>query len=126
VVFDPVMEASSGAVLMDDSAIAMLVRVLLTLAALITPNLDEAALLATSLLQSESDMEAAATELLAMGAQAVLLKGGHLQGEVVSDLLALGQDLPQAVQSARVYVRDALAAGTQVPKGKGSGQLSLV
>lgn len=159
VVFDPVMVATSGAVLIDDSAVAVLVRELFPRAVLITPNLDEAALLVRRALHSESDMEAAASELLAMGAQAVLVKGGHLQGEVVSDLLAfrggekvwmrdsrihtpnthgtgctlssaiashlaLGQDLLQAVQSARTYIRGALQHGAQVRTGKGGGPLN--
>ncbi len=159
VVFDPVMVATSGAVLIDSSAVDVLVRELFPRAALITPNLDEAALLVKRALHTEGDMQAAATELLAMGAQAVLLKGGHLQGEVVSDLLALrsgesiwmrgarihtanthgtgctlssaiasylalGQDLQQAVQSARVYIRGALQAGSQVRTGKGGGPLN--
>jgi hydroxymethylpyrimidine/phosphomethylpyrimidine kinase len=87
VVLDPVMVATSGAVLIDDPAIAVLVRELFGRASLVTPNLDEAALLVGRTLDSEAAMEAAARELLAMGAPAVLLKGGHLAGDVVSDLL---------------------------------------
>ena len=87
VVLDPVMVATSGAVLIDNPAIAVLVRELFWRAAVITPNLDEASLLVGRPLGSEQAMEAAAQELLAKGAQAVLLKGGHLAGEVVSDLL---------------------------------------
>lgn len=87
VVLDPVMVATSGAVLIENPAIAALVRELFPRADLVTPNLDEAALLVGRPLNDERDMEAAAHELLAMGARAVLLKGGHLRGEVVSDLL---------------------------------------
>ena len=87
VVLDPVMVATSGAVLIDNPAIAVLVRELFWRAVMITPNLDEASLLVGRPLGSEQAMEAAAQELLAKGAQAVLLKGGHLAGEVVSDLL---------------------------------------
>ncbi|MGA8785757.1 MAG: bifunctional hydroxymethylpyrimidine kinase/phosphomethylpyrimidine kinase [Polaromonas sp.] len=87
VVLDPVMVATSGAVLIDNPAIAVLVHELFWRAAVVTPNLDEASLLVGRPLDSEKAMEAAAQELLAMGARAVLLKGGHLAGEVVSDLL---------------------------------------
>lgn len=87
VVLDPVMVATSGAVLIDNPAIAALVKELFGRSALVTPNLDEAALLVGRTLDSELAMEAAARELLAMGAQAVLLKGGHLPGDQVSDLL---------------------------------------
>ena len=87
VVLDPVMMSTSGAVLIDDEAIAVLVAELFPRAVVITPNLDEAALLVGNPLSSEASMEAAARRLLAMGAQAVLLKGGHLAGDIVSDLL---------------------------------------
>ena len=87
VVFDPVMVATSGAVLINEEAKAVLVEKLFPRATVITPNLDEAALLIGSAIASEADMEAAAQTLLERGAKAVLLKGGHLQGETVSDLL---------------------------------------
>ncbi|MGH8805350.1 MAG: bifunctional hydroxymethylpyrimidine kinase/phosphomethylpyrimidine kinase, partial [Polaromonas sp.] len=87
VVLDPVMVATSGAMLIDNPAIAVLVRELFGRATVVTPNLDEASLLVGRPLDSERAMEAAAQELLAMGAPAVLLKGGHLAGEVVRDLL---------------------------------------
>jgi hydroxymethylpyrimidine/phosphomethylpyrimidine kinase len=86
VVFDPVMVATSGAVLIDNTAVDVLVRELFPRVAVITPNLDEAALLVGRVLTSEHDMETAATEMLSMGAHAVLLKGGHLAGDTVSDL----------------------------------------
>ena len=87
VVLDPVMVATSGAVLIDNPAITTLVRELFKRAIVVTPNLDEASLLVGRPLASEQAMEAAAQELLGMGAAAVLLKGGHLAGELVSDLL---------------------------------------
>ena len=89
VVLDPVMVATSGAVLIENPAIAALVRELFWRAVVITPNLDEASLLVGRTLDSEKAMHAAAQELLAMGAPAVLLKGGHLVGDVVSDLLVM-------------------------------------
>jgi hydroxymethylpyrimidine/phosphomethylpyrimidine kinase len=87
IVLDPVMVATSGAVLIDNPAIEVLVRELFPLAVLVTPNLDEAALLVGRPLKNAEDMEAAAHELLARGAHAVLLKGGHLPGDTVMDLL---------------------------------------
>ena len=64
-----------------------LVRELFPRATLVTPNLDEAALLVGRPLDSVEDMEQAALTLLEQGARAVLLKGGHLPGETVIDLL---------------------------------------
>jgi hydroxymethylpyrimidine/phosphomethylpyrimidine kinase len=86
IVLDPVMVATSGAVLISQDAVAELVTRLFSQADLITPNLDEAALLVGRTLHNESDIEAAAQQLLDKGAQAVLIKGGHLLGETVSDL----------------------------------------
>lgn len=92
VVLDPVMVATSGAVLIDNLANAALVKELFGRAVLVTPNLDEAALLVGRPLTSEADMEVAARELLAKGARAVLLKGGHLAGDLVCDLLLMQGD----------------------------------
>ena len=89
VVVDPVMVATSGAVLIESPAIAVLVRKLFCRAVVVTPNLDEASLLVGRIVDSEAAMELAAREMQAMGAQTVLLKGGHLTGGVVSDLLIM-------------------------------------
>lgn len=87
VVFDPVMVATSGAVLIDQSAIDVLVQELFPRVTVITPNLDEAALLVGRPLHSVEDMKQAAQDLLRKGARTVLLKGGHLPGDTVIDLL---------------------------------------
>jgi hydroxymethylpyrimidine/phosphomethylpyrimidine kinase len=86
VVLDPVMIATSGAVLIENDAVQALVKQLFPRAALITPNLDEAGFLVGRTLHTEADMQTAARELLTQGAQAVLLKGGHLAGDQVCDL----------------------------------------
>ncbi|MES1977354.1 MAG: bifunctional hydroxymethylpyrimidine kinase/phosphomethylpyrimidine kinase [Pseudomonadota bacterium] len=103
VVLDPVMVATSGAVLIDNPAIAALVKELFGRAVVVTPNLDEASLLVGRKLTNEDDMEAAAHELLAKGANAVLLKGGHLAGEVVSDLLMGKDGVPHWMRAARIH-----------------------
>ncbi|HYF18131.1 MAG TPA: bifunctional hydroxymethylpyrimidine kinase/phosphomethylpyrimidine kinase [Ramlibacter sp.] len=102
VVLDPVMVATSGAVLIDPGAVASLVRELFPRALLVTPNLDEAAMLVDRPLRTEADMEAAARQLLAMGARAVLLKGGHLPGDVVADLLLQPGGAAQWMRDARL------------------------
>jgi hydroxymethylpyrimidine/phosphomethylpyrimidine kinase len=86
VVLDPVMVTTSGAVLIEHAAMQALVRVLFPRVAVITPNLDEAALLVGRALRSEADMQTAVDDLLRLGAPAVLLKGGHLAGDDVADL----------------------------------------
>ena len=102
VVLDPVMIATSGAKLIDDAAIEVLVRELFALAAVVTPNLDEAALLVGHPLQGEADMEAAARQLLERGASAVLVKGGHLAGDTVSDLLVARGAQPHWMRAPRI------------------------
>ena len=102
VVLDPVMIATSGAKLIDDAAIAVLVRELFPLAAVVTPNLDEAALLVGQPLRNEADMEAAARQLIERGAHAVLVKGGHLAGETVSDLLLQRGAAPMWLRAERI------------------------
>ena len=102
VVLDPVMVATSGAALIDPSAIAALVRLMFPLALLVTPNLDEAALLVDRPLHTEADMADAARQLLAMGARAVLLKGGHLAGNTVADLLLQAGAPPLWLRAPRI------------------------
>jgi len=102
VVLDPVMVATSGAALIDPQAVATLVRELFPRALLVTPNLDEAALLVERPLRTEADLEAAGRQLLGMGARAVLLKGGHLAGDTVSDLLLARDAAPQWFRAPRI------------------------
>jgi hydroxymethylpyrimidine/phosphomethylpyrimidine kinase len=79
-VVDPVMVSSSGYKLIEESAIDALMRELFPLARVVTPNIPEAERITGLSITSESDMRAAAARIRAMGAQAVLLKGGHLSG----------------------------------------------
>ena len=111
IVLDPVMVATSGAVLIDNPAIAILVRELFPRALLVTPNLDEASLLVGRTLHDECDMQAAAQELLAMGAQAVLLKGGHLAGELVCDLLLVKGNAPHWMRAPRIKTANTHGTG---------------
>lgn len=88
VVFDPVMVAASGDPLVADEAVAVLIDVLVPKADLITPNLHEAArMLDGSIAQDEAEMSHQAERLKALGATAVLLKGGHGGGAESVDLL---------------------------------------
>jgi hydroxymethylpyrimidine/phosphomethylpyrimidine kinase len=87
VVLDPVMVATSGAVLLPDNAIAALRARLIPRAAIITPNLPEAARLTGLPLRDAADYAAAGRALLAIGAAAALIKGGHGEGELLTDTL---------------------------------------
>lgn len=86
-VVDPVMIAKGGHRLLLSEAEAALRDTLLPMAALLTPNLPEAEVLVGFPVRAEADMRRAAERLAALGAQAVLMKGGHLEGERIVDLL---------------------------------------
>ena len=88
-VLDPVMVASSGDRLLEDDAIAAMRDRLVPAAALITPNLDEAELLTSAAVRDPDSMVAAGNRLLEMGARAALIKGGHLAGPDVIDVLVV-------------------------------------
>ena len=111
VVLDPVMVATSGAVLIKNPAITVLVRELFPRALLVTPNLDEASLLVGRPLHNESDMEVAAQDMLAMGAHAVLLKGGHLSGDLVCDLLLTKNGVAHWMRAPRIHTGNTHGTG---------------
>lgn len=111
VVLDPVMVSATGARLIEADAEQVLVAELFPRAALITPNLDEAALLLGQPVQRAADMPGAAQALLQLGAQAVLLKGGHLPGSEVIDLLLERGHEPQVMRAQRVDTRNLHGAG---------------
>jgi hydroxymethylpyrimidine/phosphomethylpyrimidine kinase len=84
---DPVMVAKGGHPLLLPEAVATLKARLIPAAALVTPNLPEAELLTGQAIAGEADMERAGRSILALGAAAVLMKGGHMAGEILVDLL---------------------------------------
>ena len=87
-VFDPVMVATSGDLLLQEDAIEALTKTLLPLAQIITPNLHEAAaLLGGAMARSEEEMREQGEALLRLGARAVLMKGGHGDSAESVDLL---------------------------------------
>lgn len=93
-IIDPVMIASSGDALVKEDMIAALQQKLFPLAALVTPNLQEAAVLAGFPVQDVDDMKRAAAKILSLGCKAVLVKGGHLKSELLYDVYldAAGQE----------------------------------
>lgn len=92
VVLDPVMVATSGAALIADEAVEVLVRELFPLATLVTPNMQEGArLTGLPVAASDAQMVEQARAILALGANAVLLKGGHATGPLSRDLLLDGE-----------------------------------
>lgn len=121
VVLDPVMVATSGAVLIDNPAIQVLVRELFPRALLVTPNLDEAAFLVGRPLNNVDDMETAARELLAQGARVVLLKGGHLPGDTVKDLLLTASGDKHWMHAPRIQSANTHGTGCTLASAIASG-----
>lgn len=85
-VFDPVMVASSGHRLIEDETISTIIDKLFPLSVLITPNMDEAAILAEREVKTLDDMYLAAEKILKLGCRCLLLKGGHLDGSKITSL----------------------------------------
>ncbi len=111
VVLDPVMVATSGDTLVGQETVQVLVRELFPRATVVTPNLDEAALLLKRNINRVEELDAAAQDLLALGANAALLKGGHLAGSEVVDVLALPGQPHTRLQSARIASRNVHGTG---------------
>lgn len=87
VVLDPVMVAKGGDRLLEEKAVAVMLSELVPLVDVLTPNLPEAEVLLNRPIEGDLEMDRAAQQLAKLGARAVLLKGGHLKGEVCRDLL---------------------------------------
>ncbi len=111
VVLDPVMVATSGDRLMAAETVQVLVRELFPRATVVTPNLDEAALLLGRAIDGIDALDEAASELLALGTRAVLLKGGHLPGDDVLDVLAQADGARLRLPTTRI----------STPNGHGTG-----
>ncbi len=119
-VLDPVMVAKGGADLLAKNAVASLIARLLPKATLLTPNLDEAAALAGMAVRTLPDMHEAAAVLLGLGARAVLLKGGHLPGEEVTDLLITAAGI-EAFSAPRIPGRHTHGTGCTLASAVAAG-----
>jgi len=131
IVLDPVIRSSSGAELLEASGIKALAKKLLPLAAVVTPNIDEAALLTGLPVGNLEQMREAASRLHAMAAAAVVVTGGHLEEAI--DLLSIadGNGSRQEVfQAARQQSKSthgtgcafATAIACNLAKGRGLGE----
>jgi hydroxymethylpyrimidine/phosphomethylpyrimidine kinase len=125
VVLDPVLASTSGAPLLDAHGQAALLAVLLPRAALITPNIPEAAaLLGVASASGEEQLLQQGRALLALGARAVLLKGGHGSGELATDLLLTAAAAVQrlsAPRSARAHRGSGCALASAIAAGLAAG-----
>ncbi len=109
-VVDPVMIAKGGASLLEASAVSALKEVLIPLSALVTPNIPEAEVLTGRKIVDGEGQKAAADALLGLGADAVFVKGGHLSGDLIFDVLAT-QETIQVFSSPRIDTRHTHGTG---------------
>jgi hydroxymethylpyrimidine/phosphomethylpyrimidine kinase len=119
-VLDPVMVSTSGSTLLDALGAVAMKRRLLPKTLLLTPNLREAEALTGLKVDSLAAMEQAAELLLGLGARNVLLKGGHLEGDVLIDLL-IGQDGRAEFRHPRVETRHTHGTGCTLASAVAAG-----
>ena len=111
IVLDPVMVAKSGDKLLGDDAISTLRENLLPIASLVTPNLPEAAvLLDEDPPETPDQMEELGHRILALGPKAVLMKGGHLPGDTLVDIL-ITKETVQRFESKRIETQNTHGTG---------------
>jgi len=120
VVVDPVMVAKGGHALLHDDAMSALKAHIIPLATVLTPNIPEAEALAGLAIGDTDAMALAGAKLLAMGPKAVLVKGGHLEGAVVHDLLC-AEGAPVTFESARVATRHTHGTGCTLASAIAAG-----
>jgi hydroxymethylpyrimidine/phosphomethylpyrimidine kinase len=111
VVMDPVLASTSGTKLVAADAMTHLPKTLFHRVDLITPNLDEAGRLLGREVVNRVEMEHAAFDLLHLGARSVLLKGGHLSGDFVADVLVTGDGRVTWMQASRIVTRNSHGTG---------------
>ncbi len=119
-VVDPVMVAKGGEALLDPAAIGALKERLLPRATIITPNLPEAEALTGGTVADLGAMKEAAEELLSLGPKAVLLKGGHLVGETLYDVLATDGGL-EVYESPRIETPNTHGTGCTLASAIATG-----
>jgi hydroxymethylpyrimidine/phosphomethylpyrimidine kinase len=119
-VLDPVLQATSGAALLEASAVEELKRRLIPRARVLTPNLPEAEMLLGRSIGGVDEMAEAARALIALGAGAVVLKGGHLAGSRLRDLVVDGDEV-YAFENARIETRHTHGTGCSLASAIATG-----
>ncbi len=110
IILDPVMVAKGGASLLHLDAISILKQKLIQISYIITPNIEEAKILADMEIRNLDDMKIAVKKIRDSGASNVLLKGGHLEGDDIYDILLADGNI-QIFESKRVNTRNTHGTG---------------
>lgn len=112
VVFDPVMVSTSGCKLIEDKAIEAIKKELIPLSTIITPNLSEAMVLTGDSIGDVASMTAAGNKILESGCEAVLIKGGHLEGNNMCDVLCIkGENTPYIYTASKISSKNTHGTG---------------
>lgn len=111
VVFDPVMVATSGHHLIEEQTIDTIIEKLLPLSAVITPNMDEAAIIAKMKVETVKDMELAGRSIKQLGCKNILLKGGHQKTAVITSLLLDEENNYHAFQFSKIETNNTHGSG---------------
>lgn len=119
-IIDPVMIAKGGHPLLEANGIAAIKDLLVPRAALLTPNVPEAAALTGLKVETLDDQRRAGEALLRLGAKAVLMKGGHLDGDTVSDLLVTSEG-ETLFQGPRIHSRHTHGTGCTLASACATG-----
>lgn len=110
-VVDPVMVSTSGSMLMQQDALDIFCRQLLPMADLLTPNIPEASVLSHTSILTADDMDQAARRILSLGCKAVLIKGGHLEGDRKIDKLYLADGRTEVYEHATIETHNTHGTG---------------
>ena len=121
VVVDPVMVAKGGARLLEDDAVAALTEKLVPMATLLTPNLPEAAAMAGHPVETSEQAAEAALQLALLGADAVLMKGGHGEGDSVRDVLLHEGGQTEVFEGPRIESRHTHGTGCTLASACATG-----
>ena len=120
VILDPVLASTSGQALLDAAGLAVLKQRLIPRSTLVTPNLAEAEILTGIAARDLDTMRQAAAAVLALGARNVLVKGGHLAGDELTDLL-MGADGEAVLHHARIEARHTHGTGCTLASAVAAG-----
>jgi hydroxymethylpyrimidine/phosphomethylpyrimidine kinase len=132
VILDPVMVATSGHKLIAPDTVEQLIDKLFPLVSLVTPNIDEAIILSGQEINNLDDMVAAGKKIIEKGAKAVLVKGGHLAGPIIYDVLISGTEIPVVLESAFIASKNlhgtgcTLSSAIAAEMAKGNNLLSAI
>lgn len=110
-VFDPVMVATSGDQLIQNDTVAAIIDTLIPIADIITPNMDEAAILAGMPVKTLDEMILAGAKIRKLGCRSLLLKGGHLESERITSLFIDQQNVTHSFETLKINTNNTHGSG---------------